>query len=242
MEKNTNFFLKNVKEQLDGKVSFNERGRDVTSFPLAIGQCLYIMNFQKQEIVFQKGIKEVLGYEPHEFTFDLALNYYHPEDQDMLNRLLKATIAFSRENNVNENVGYYISSRIKHKDNSYRMILRQSNIYEVDGEGNMISNLSLLTDISFLNLSKQVQWEFKAPGLDSKKFRKYIMKEYTNFFSVRELEILKLLKDGSTSENVAKKLNISKHTVDGHRRKMLEKSNCSNTIELINFGKMNGLI
>jgi DNA-binding NarL/FixJ family response regulator len=67
-------------------------------------------------------------------------------------------------------------------------------------------------------------------------------KPFSNLFSDRELEVLKLLKDGFTSAVIAQKLFISKHTVDGHRRKMLKKSNCSNTIELINFSKNNGLL
>lgn len=238
----TKYFLDTVKKQLSEKNSVSNKSQDVSSFPLAVGQCLYVMNFKTQQITFQKRVKEVLGYNADEFTFDLALNCYHPEDQDMLNRLLKATVSFARENNVSQHVGYYVSSRVKHKNGTFKKILRQSNIYETDNEGKLISNLSLLTDISFIDTGKQVQWEFKAPGLDAEKFRKHVMRQYADFFSKRELEILHKLCDGKTSSSVAEELNISKHTVDGHRRKMLEKSHCTNTIELINFGKMNGLI
>ena len=99
----------------------------------------------------------------------------------------------------------------------------------------------MLTDISFLNTPDKVEWRFDAPGLDQIKFRKYVTQEYKGFFSEREMDIIKHLKSGLKSNEIAKKLHISKHTVDTHRRNVLSKSNCKNTIELLNFCNQNGL-
>lgn len=215
---------------------------DIANFPLAVGQCIYVLDYQKKEVTFQNGITQFLGYRPEEFTFNHVISSYHPNDYDMVTRLLKATLQFASENNVSADVGYFVTYRIKRKDGTYVKILRQSNIFDADEDGKIISNVSMLTDISFLDASGKVQWKFDAPGLDQKKFKKYVTKEYADFFSDRELEVLKLLKDGITSSVIAEKLFISKHTVDGHRRKMLSKSHCSNTIDLINFSKINGLV
>lgn len=215
---------------------------DIANFPLAIGQCIYVLDYKKKEVTFQNGITKFLGYKQEEFTFNHVINSYHPNDYDMVTRLLKATLLFASENNVSIDVGYFVTYRIKRKDGSYVKILRQSNVFDVDENGKIISNVSMLTDISFMDVSEKVQWKFDAPGLDQKKFKKYVTKEYVGFFSDRELEVLKLLKDGITSAIIAQKLFISKHTVDGHRRNMLYKSNCTNTIDLINFSKINGLL
>ena len=235
-------YLDSLRVKLLGKQVVEGKIMDVANFPLAVGQFFYIIDYQKREITYQKGIKENLGYEPHEFNFDLVISYFHPEDYDMVTRLIKATLMFASENNVSSDVGYFVTCRIRKKDGNYLKILRQSNVFDVDQNGKIISNTSFMTDISFIDKSKQVQWEFHAPGLDKEKFKQYVTKEYSGFFSEREMEVLLLLRAGKTSSVIANELCISKHTVDGHRRKMLSKSNCDNTIDLINFSKNNGIL
>jgi DNA-binding NarL/FixJ family response regulator len=149
---------------------------------------------------------------------------------------------FATDNNVTEGVGFYLCCRIKHKNGNYIKVLRQSNVIQTDENGSIISNFSLLTDMSFLNLSNKVEWRFECPGLDKEKFRKYVVKEYKGFFSARELEIISELKQGLKSEQIARKLHISKHTVDTHRRKVLKKASCKNTVELLNFCFQNVLL
>jgi DNA-binding NarL/FixJ family response regulator len=53
--------------------------------------------------------------------------------------------------------------------------------------------------------------------------------------SERELEVVKLIAQGLNSEDIAKRLFLSEHTVKTHRKNILEKLNLNNTIELINF-------
>ncbi len=53
--------------------------------------------------------------------------------------------------------------------------------------------------------------------------------------SEREMEVVALIAQGLSSEDIAKKLFLSEHTVKTHRKNILEKLNLNNTIELINF-------
>lgn len=235
-------YLNSLSEKLINRKVVAGSFADIANFPLAIGQCIYVLDYKKMEVTFQKGITQFLGYKPEEFTFNQIISLYHPNDYDMVTRLIKATLQFASENDVSRDVGYFVTYRIKRKDGTYVKILRQSNVFDVDEEGKIISNVSMITDISFVDATEKVQWKFEAPGLDQKKFKKYVSIEYAGFFSEREIEVLKLLKDGITSSKISEKLFISKHTVDGHRRKMLFKSNCTSTIDLINFSKTNGLL
>jgi len=50
--------------------------------------------------------------------------------------------------------------------------------------------------------------------------------------SEREIEIVRLLAEGLASKQIGAELNISKHTVDTHRRNLLRKTDCKNTLEL----------
>lgn len=58
----------------------------------------------------------------------------------------------------------------------------------------------------------------------------------------RESEILKLIADGYTNQEVAEKLFISSSTVDSHRKNMLIKFNAKNTAALIKIAISRGII
>jgi DNA-binding NarL/FixJ family response regulator len=57
----------------------------------------------------------------------------------------------------------------------------------------------------------------------------------------REKEILQLLADGMKSSKIAEKLFLSSHTIDTHRKNMLQKFNVHNTQSLINRVKELGI-
>ena len=53
--------------------------------------------------------------------------------------------------------------------------------------------------------------------------------------SEREKEVLQLICSGDTNSEIAEKLFISKRTVEGHRKHLLEKMQCKNTASLVAF-------
>jgi len=60
--------------------------------------------------------------------------------------------------------------------------------------------------------------------------------------SDRELEVLKLICEGFNNNEIAEKLFISTHTVDGHRRNLILKTGVKNAPNLVMFALKNGLI
>lgn len=66
--------------------------------------------------------------------------------------------------------------------------------------------------------------------------------KYKISLNTRELEIIREMSNGLSSQNIGEKLFISRHTVDTYRRSILEKSNCQNTAQLIKFALKSGLI
>jgi len=53
--------------------------------------------------------------------------------------------------------------------------------------------------------------------------------------SIREIEIIKLIKEGNSSKEIASVLNISVRTAEVHRHNILKKLGLKNTASLINF-------
>ena len=54
--------------------------------------------------------------------------------------------------------------------------------------------------------------------------------------SKREREVLKYIAEGLSSKQIAARTSISVNTVNNHRNKMLKKTNCRNSYELIIYG------
>jgi DNA-binding NarL/FixJ family response regulator len=58
----------------------------------------------------------------------------------------------------------------------------------------------------------------------------------------REIEVLHLICEEYSSEQIAEKLFISKRTVDTHRQHIYEKTQCKTIVSLIKFGIRNNLV
>jgi len=61
-------------------------------------------------------------------------------------------------------------------------------------------------------------------------------------FSSREIEILGLVAEGYTNQEIADKIFTSKRTVEGHRQALIDKTGARNTAALIRFALVNGII
>lgn len=60
--------------------------------------------------------------------------------------------------------------------------------------------------------------------------------------SQRELELLRWLAEGYSSKQIADYMDISKHTVDTHRRNLIQKTGCYNIVQLVARCTRQGLI
>jgi len=66
--------------------------------------------------------------------------------------------------------------------------------------------------------------------------------EPTDVLTPREQDVVKLIAEGHTSEEIADALTISKRTVDRHRENVLEKLGMRNRVELTRYAIRRGLV
>ncbi len=66
--------------------------------------------------------------------------------------------------------------------------------------------------------------------------------EYFSSLTFREIEILEYFAQGHTVNETAETLNLSRHTVSAHRRKMFSKTNSNSIIELLGYARKINLI
>jgi DNA-binding CsgD family transcriptional regulator len=235
-------FLRLQQEKLSDAVE-NMRGfEELSNFPLTNEQCLYVHDFKKKAITYQRNVRILLGYNEKEFNSDLIHSYFHPEDENMVLRLIKAAVTYVTEQSVWGEGIFSLTFRLRKKDGAYMKVLRQSRIFQMDEKGIMISNMSVLSDIGFINSGTNVDWRFNTKDYDEAEFRKYVGQQYNSYFTPRELEIIQWINEGLSSKDIANENMISSHTVDTHRRKILKKAGCKNTIELLNFCNKIGVL
>jgi DNA-binding NarL/FixJ family response regulator len=67
-------------------------------------------------------------------------------------------------------------------------------------------------------------------------------KPVSEVISDREIEVLKLICQGLTNQEIGQQLQISQRTVDGHRANLLDKIGAKNTVGLVTFAIKNKIV
>ncbi len=209
----------------------------LNNYPLNQQECIYLVDLEHDTIAFQKGVQNVLGYDYHDVGQTNFLSLYcHPDDHELIENIVNATLRFSnRYPGKNVKSKLFISLRLRKKDDSYTKIFCKFSVNSTDQRGRIKSILAMLTDVSFMDTDEVVKWTFEASNLNLEKFRKKIYRPFHDFFTQRELEVIKEVCKKVATDEIAKNLFISKHTVSTHRKNILKKSECHSVYELINF-------
>ncbi|MCK4562211.1 MAG: PAS domain-containing protein, partial [Flavobacteriaceae bacterium] len=183
-----NIFLEQVADTIEKNAIEKKSFIEVDNISLSQKECVYIVDFNQQKIVFNKGFYNLLGYDNKEITLELIESLYHPEDTKLINKIIKNSILHCLahpEDSLNNNL--FFSFRLRKKSGSYIKILSQSYVYDFNKENGMSSTLIKFTDISFIDNTKNVYWEFKAPNLNEEAFKQRIQKKNNAFFTKKEI-------------------------------------------------------
>ncbi len=244
-EKSFTEFGKKISKNFKNKsISHKKDAGILDCIPLIEGkQCMYIIDWTTYSIKYSRGIETMLGYSKEEFNVDKAFDYVHPEDMKIVKRIIKGTLKNAIKTGFKNDKNYaLVTYRVQKKDGSFINILRQASPWELDENGIFLSSLSILTDISFVNNNNKVEWDIFTSGIDNESFKKNIYKEFIDFFTERELEIIRCIADKCSNSEISGKLFISLHTVKTHRKNILKKANCHNREELLHFCEKNGIL
>ena len=198
-------------------------------------QFYYVINNQTKECIYvSDSITDVTGYTPDEWTYKCILEYIHPNDKPFIDRALYACFKYCMSPVINLPItdAMTVNYRIKHKDGHYIHILRNGYCTSMDTDNRMVHNTSMCMDISDIKHNNTQSMILQDREKVVVELHSY---DYINWavLSNREQEIVELLCNNKTSEQIGQQLFISKHTVDTHRRKILTKLNLKNTTELL---------
>lgn len=141
---------------------------------------------------------------------------------------------------------YSINYRFKRSDGKIVHVLQQFTVLEVNDQGNPLILLGFCTDISHYKQDNKIvdtisKWD-DTNGFNCLSRNVYFPASEDNRLSAREIEILKWIMEGLSSKCIADKLYLSFHTVNTHRKNMLEKTNAKNTADLFKYAFKYGLL
>jgi len=222
--------------------------RKLLSFFQAGDYYYYIFNIKTSSLdLVSDGIETVLGYTPSEMTLQFLMDKLHPEDRPLFLNFEFKAVEFLSQLPVEKLMDYKVKFdfRLRRKDNKYIRILHQAIVVEHDPDGLLLRTLGLHTDITHLKPDGRPVLSFI--GLNGEP--SYIDVDVQKVFSVsketlsrREKQVLTLLIEGKLSKEIGEILNISKQTVDRHRKNMIGKNGLKNTAELVSNAIKKGWI
>jgi DNA-binding CsgD family transcriptional regulator len=220
--------------------------RSLCGICLLNGQFYYVTDIQAQRVVFvTPTIQSVLGYSPDEidhpqFLYDLI----HPDDRESVcmatakSLLCGPRYAFLKPFDCTFSIDY----RIRRRAGTYTRILRQTTLLCRDRLGNMHLTLAHCTDLGQRQLGVTPTFSYTGPSLPGFSFPDDELMNLSGTLTPREQEIVRLVAEGLRSSEIAERLAISPHTVNTHRRKMMDKIGARNTAQLIVYAQERGYL
>jgi DNA-binding CsgD family transcriptional regulator len=156
-----------------------------------------------------------------------------------MTRLINEYVA-QLDDSQTKNFRAYFDYKLTRQDGSVSRIIQESIVLKRDANRNISFFLALVTDITSLKGNDR-QHLHLTNGTSSMLYEvdnKTGACRQLELLSKRELEIVRLLGQNLCSEEIARKLFISPHTVNTHRQNMLRKLTMRDTSEMTGFLKI----
>ncbi|MDP3946134.1 MAG: LuxR C-terminal-related transcriptional regulator [Lutibacter sp.] len=203
----------------------------------------YVLNFENLSMdIVHQGTREVLGLEPNQFSLQKGFDIMHPDDLAKLYEKEATATDFLLNRIPFEDILLYkvvYMMRLKHTDGHYKTILHQAKALNVSDDGKIQHVLGIHTDVSILNIPFNHEVSFISnvrPSYHCVKTGEnfnFIVTDFKNLFTHREIEIIVKLSEGENFKEIAKDFFVSPHTINTHKKNILVKSGCKNTPELV---------
>lgn len=208
----------------------------------------YVIDFFDMSLSnISPAISEIHGLDPATVSFNDILGAIHPHDIDFVTKAEQFSLDFfykkiGYEKFLNHKISYNFRFRLKNGE--YVLFNHQALVLTIGDNGRLGKSINIHTRIDHLtNLNT---YTVSLIGIDGEtSFMNLSLDEkHQNLteFSKREIDIIRLISNGFSNNDIAEKLFISPLTVKKHRNNILIKSDSKNTAQLIKNCIINGLI
>jgi DNA-binding CsgD family transcriptional regulator len=200
---------------------------------------------QKRHLYASENFHDLFKMSQEDALSDESINSrVHPEDKVVLMGIGIKTLRLYYELPMHEKTNFKLINeyRLEVAKDDYVRVIEQHKAFKIDRTGkvwlalsmvdlspNQNPNQAVLSQVVNIKNGEIFSW-LDDMGVEPGKLTK------------RESEVLTLAGKGLLSKEISDLLNISVHTVNTHRQRILEKMNANNTIEAIDIAKRFGLV
>jgi DNA-binding CsgD family transcriptional regulator len=197
----------------------------------------------KTEFVSQ-GCIQMLGVKPDDLTSYHFKEATHPDDLKRHELGLVKMFKIAHELFVAKKGEMLISTnfRFRNPTGNYTNQLIQCYLFYSPVPYSTVYLININTDISRFKKIKHGYHYYVGNDISNFKYPDEEMLSKGNIFTDREFEIIKLIHEGFDSEKIAEKLFLSKHTVNTHRKNILDKTGNDRISDLIYDLQERGLL
>lgn len=195
-----------------------------------------------------KNFKACTGL-PKDEMLKGGMNYFwslfHKKDIELWIECLKSLMTFTMTELSDEQrkrMSYTWNYRIKNAQGKYITIIQNTTPLQFDEKQKPIIGLAHYTVLDYdlgMDICACAKYLNTENEYETLFYKNMSSTNLLDAISNRERDIIRLIITKKTSLEIAQKLNISKHTVDTHRRNILKKLNLTSTFELVSYFKEN---
>lgn len=212
---------------------------------------IFIYNTIIKRFIYVVDKRKVAGYDAAlylaENGFEFTMSKMHPDYLRALLLLQEKALGYLFEHVKPDNRDQIIANLegvYKKYTGEYFHFLQQTVCLETDEGGAPVLFLGHVHNVTYLKKNRTCNLVITAPN-EIKWWRFNFDRdciEPVQPLSKQEKKVLSLLAEGKSSKEIANALFVSSHTVDTHRRHLLEKTNCIDTTGMITYAKLVGLL
>ena len=206
----------------------------------SVVQSWSVLDFYTYSHLYQEGYEKYLDWDSGQITAEKILEIVHPDDkQDFIQLYYLVLEGLMNMPTPVKNIGHFcISYRVQTGKGNYVKVLETNSIIASDEEKNIpLICLSQMSIVDKIDKSDKVKYYFLIRDENnSVEIMSEFLKQHNpvvNIFSENEIKIVKLMREGLTSQEIADKIFLSKHTIDKYRKNLLEKTGCANAPALL---------
>lgn len=191
-----------------------------------------------------KGSMHAIGIMPNSLNPSHYVNLVHPNDYEKLGMVRVQAVKLGNEIYFAKKGSILLSYtvRLLNPKGNYSYFLFQDYFFNTTIPHQTVILIQLATNIDCYTTKPNCYHYYSGNNVSLFKFPDETLLKIGSIFTKRELEILKLIEAGLSSEQIAQKLFRSVHTIEKHRHNILLKAEKSSTTEVILDLKNKGLL
>lgn len=211
------------------------------------GQFLIVMDLTQVKIIYSsKHCVEMVdvGVEPNQVTPYEMFEAVHPDDVERFGMGRAKMISIDKDLFIAKKGSSLLSTniRMRRPDKSYTDQLFQCYMFYSSTPHKAVYEIQVNTDVDWFKFKKERYHYYTGNDISLFRFPDDELLNISHGLSPRELEIVKLIETGLSSQEIADQIFLSLHTVNKHRSNILERSGKTQISDLIYALKAQGVL